>query len=275
MPVDVYTTEECMPPTASSVPGLVAGIGVSQNLSNAKVPADAPRGANFVVPPVQNWAKAISQAQAPADDMTDSAGRPSTTRGTMATPHTPNGAASTRSVAAEVPRSAGAEEPGQYQGTYLQGKKHGNGKLRLASGEYQGDFAFDQKHGVGVLLWDDGRRYEGEFRSGLFHGVGSMTWPDGRTYYGNYVEDRKHGQGVFNWPDGRCYDGQWSSGKRHGIGTYTNAKGGTRVGVWDADRPLRWELDNSNSARSHTSEADSVPRIAGEALSEATPRSFV
>mmetsp|Transcript_99496 Transcript_99496/g.276885 ORF Transcript_99496/g.276885 Transcript_99496/m.276885 type:complete len:288 (+) Transcript_99496:127-990(+) len=128
-----------------------------------------------------------------------------------------------------------------YEGTYLGGKKHGCGILRMKACTYTGDFWHDVKHGRATLKWDDGRQYCGQFKNGRFHGSAVMTWPDGRKYDGQYAENQKHGQGTFTWQDGRCYEGQWVAGKRHGIGTYTNAKGVTRRGVWQMDRPLQWD----------------------------------
>uniref|UniRef100_A0A7S1AMF6 MORN repeat-containing protein 5 n=1 Tax=Noctiluca scintillans TaxID=2966 RepID=A0A7S1AMF6_NOCSC len=134
-----------------------------------------------------------------------------------------------------------------YEGTLLGSSKHGVGLLRMDGCTYEGDFRNDLKHGVGVLTWDDGRQYHGQFQFGKFHGNAIMTWPDGRRYCGQYVEDRKQGEGTFSWQDGRRYQGQWVTGKRDGIGVYTNAKGITRTGLWQMDRPLSWEAQQTGT----------------------------
>lgn len=145
-----------------------------------------------------------------------------------------------------------------YEGARLNGLKHGDGHSRMNGSSYDGEFFEDRKQGVGELTWDDGRQYRGQFENGKFHGAASMSWPDGRTYAGEYADDRKHGEGTFSWHDGRRYQGQWVMGKRHGIGVYTNAKLVTRTGIWEMDRPLRWESFPATSwAQSqHSDDAD-------------------
>jgi len=144
-----------------------------------------------------------------------------------------------------------------YEGARLNGLKHGYGHLRTDGSSYDGEFFEDEKHGVGEMTWDDGRRYRGHFKNGKFHGAAVVSWSDGRMYAGEYADDRKHGEGTFSWHDGRRYQGQWVMGKRHGIGVYTNAKLVTRTGIWEMDRPLRWETFPVNPwAQSRAQDSD-------------------
>lgn len=215
-------------------------------------------GSNSQVPPLSNlkWLRQSDGTSAKHDAAKESARFDEVTPRTDVTP-----CASPRD-SPRPPDERRSDTPGpaetSYEGTRLNGLKHGDGRLQMTGSSYDGEFFNDRKHGDGELTWDDGRQFRGQFEGGKFHGAARMSWPDGRSYAGEYADDRKHGEGTFSWQDGRRYQGQWVMGKRHGIGIYTNAKLVTRTGIWEMDRPLRWEafaaspLQNSQ----HSSDAD-------------------
>ncbi|XP_062036836.1 radial spoke head 10 homolog B2-like [Lepus europaeus] len=54
----------------------------------------------------------------------------------------------------------------EYVGQFVDGRRHGHGKLYYASGAmYEGEWVCDRKHGVGRLTFKNGRVYEGLFHS--------------------------------------------------------------------------------------------------------------
>ena len=52
----------------------------------------------------------------------------------------------------------------KYEGNFVRGQKHGEGKETLEDGEvYQGEFRYGKRHGQGQLWETDGDHYEGKF----------------------------------------------------------------------------------------------------------------
>ena len=130
-----------------------------------------------------------------------------------------------------------------YEGQYLNGKKHGFGVLQTPEGyEYEGTFENNKYEGKGRLIlseneyyiggWKDGKRkgqgkylngegllYEGEWDNDTQTGVGQEVWANGTVYEGMFYEGVKNSQGKFVWADGSVYEGMWAEGMRNGIGT--------------------------------------------------------
>ncbi|CAE8699201.1 unnamed protein product, partial [Polarella glacialis] len=145
----------------------------------------------------------------------------------------------------------------KYEGCWVQGKRHGEGRLAYdAAGEsyYHGQWEDGCKHGHGRQVWPSKNRYEGQWRFGRMSGQGTMTWCDGaiqEQYVGNWEDDHPQGAGSHTWhapdpsrPDvdgklmpsqqmNNSYDGQWNDGVRHGTGTFSYASGANYFGQWD------------------------------------------
>jgi hypothetical protein len=74
------------------------------------------------------------------------------------------------------------EPTGTYTGTFLKGKKHGEGTyLFLNKIKYQGEYVQGVKQGKGKVSFadTDAAIYEGEFKNGLPHGKGVKYEEDG------------------------------------------------------------------------------------------------
>lgn len=69
----------------------------------------------------------------------------------------------------------GKEPVVKFEGTYLDGRRHGIGKLWLPNGE----------------------TYHGEWQADKFHGVGTYRYKNGDIYSGHWARGVKQGEGVF------------------------------------------------------------------------------
>ena len=88
--------------------------------------------------------------------------------------------------------------------------------------QYQGEWLNGKKHGHGVLIMRDGSSFVGQFKDGEINGKGKKVTEDGTTYDGEWLQGEKHGFGEIQY--GRrnvkelYYKGNWSLGVRHGQG---------------------------------------------------------
>ena len=125
-----------------------------------------------------------------------------------------------------------------YDGSWLGGKRHGQGNLKWRNGAwYQGNWEDDLLHGVGVLVLPSGLRYEGEFRNNQFEGQGVLEYTNGKRFEGLWKENRHEGYGKLTYSpeDSRKrkeYVGQWRKGKRHGHGCMVWTNGAMYEGSW-------------------------------------------
>jgi hypothetical protein len=68
------------------------------------------------------------------------------------------------------------ENGDRYVGSWKDMKRHGIGRLMLASGNtYEGEFRDDEMTGVGVYTWKNGAKYSGEFVNGVSRRVGKSS----------------------------------------------------------------------------------------------------
>ena len=75
------------------------------------------------------------------------------------------------------------EDGGVYEGTFRNGRQHGQGSYTLPSGyRYEGDWVDGQIVGQGRATYPNGSTYEGHFDAGKPHGKGKITYADGGTY---------------------------------------------------------------------------------------------
>eukprot|EP00602_Paraphysomonas_sp_CaronLab_P005736 CAMPEP_0185032330 /NCGR_PEP_ID=MMETSP1103-20130426/20305_1 /TAXON_ID=36769 /ORGANISM="Paraphysomonas bandaiensis, Strain Caron Lab Isolate" /LENGTH=561 /DNA_ID=CAMNT_0027568181 /DNA_START=326 /DNA_END=2011 /DNA_ORIENTATION=+ len=75
----------------------------------------------------------------------------------------------------------------QYEGQWLQGRKHGFGRQIYADETvYTGQYANGFEHGHGTRTYTDGSSFEGRFRFGRRDGPGVLTRPNGTIQKGNF-----------------------------------------------------------------------------------------
>ena len=125
----------------------------------------------------------------------------------------------------------------KYEGEFLNGIRHGKGKLILSEACYEGDFSNNMMHGKGKYTWDSGQFYEGDFVNGNFQGEGIMTFPDGDFKQGIWADDQfVSGIVKITLDDNRFYEGEWVDGERNGKGITTYTNGDFRQGIWADDK---------------------------------------
>jgi hypothetical protein len=133
-----------------------------------------------------------------------------------------------------------------YQGQWLDGKKHGRGRLSFSDGGYyEGDFEQGEINGQGSQRWPDGAVYTGQFINGERHGEGRIDRSDGSTYSGTWQRNKYSGKGELTLPNGDCYIGELSNHKFHGKGVLTQPKADRRyeglfqTGLFEGEGELR------------------------------------
>jgi hypothetical protein len=131
-----------------------------------------------------------------------------------------------------------------YEGTFLNGERHGSGLCTKLSGEgkfigsflhdcyeegtlitststYVGLFSGGVFHGLGKLVLSDDSIYEGMFEGGVFAGQGKFINSVGDQYEGGFRNGMKHGHGKITYKDGSTYIGDWNQDRKDGVGKHT------------------------------------------------------
>lgn len=88
--------------------------------------------------------------------------------------------------------------------------KHGKGKWRkkpqeedkVLCNQFEGHYVQDKKHGYGIFTWESGNKYIGNYHLDERQGYGAMEWTDGSIFRGHWVAGVQHGVGVMIFPDG-------------------------------------------------------------------------
>jgi hypothetical protein len=140
----------------------------------------------------------------------------------------------------------------EYEGSFLNKKRHGRGQLRFVTTgeEYTGEFDDDRIHGQGVYKFRDGSVYTGYFQHNMKHGNGEMRYSNGDIYVGFWRYGKRHGKGIAKYSRGieydimrggkvkfgACYDGEWENDKRHGKGIYRFSNGDVFKGTFKYGR---------------------------------------
>jgi len=89
------------------------------------------------------------------------------------------------------------EDGGVYEGTFLNGRQHGQGSYRLPNGyEYRGEWFEGEIRGDGTATFPNGSVYEGQFARGKPEGVGRITFADGGSYEGEWEDGKITGRGI-------------------------------------------------------------------------------
>jgi len=132
----------------------------------------------------------------------------------------------------------GPNRGNSYEGTLLDGERHGRGVLKLRTGDrYVGGWFHNQKHGWGIRTCADGTVYNGDYESGVRHGCGILTISNGEKYEGQWRKGKKHGYGIYTWRDGSTYQGNWKDDLKHGFGVMIDASRKIRMeGFFERDR---------------------------------------
>ena len=115
-----------------------------------------------------------------------------------------------------------------FIGTIENERRNGYGSLddREHKFKYIGDFVNGLRHGNGKIVYDCGKVYEGEWENDKKTGYGTITFQNKNTYTGMFLRDKKHGKGKYMWADGKeWYDGNWEKDRMNGYGTYQYANG--------------------------------------------------
>eukprot|EP00899_Mesostigma_viride_P020250 jgi/Mesvir1/28226/Mv04775-RA.1 len=114
-----------------------------------------------------------------------------------------------------VPGLSPAEPPRLlYVGTWVEGKKEGNGIFHYKNGEvYSGGVFNNERHGHGAMLYTNLDVYSGNWDKGVKTGDGSICYKNGDIFIGHFHKDRKDGLGVYySLARRRKQSGEWVAG---------------------------------------------------------------
>lgn len=131
-----------------------------------------------------------------------------------------------------------------YQGGFLNGKKHGLGRLITALGKiYEGYWRRGKKSGFGVFQ-SEAEFYCGDWELGLYHGKGILENEKGQ-YDGRFLYGICDGKGTLRFKDGKMFTGDFENGVPHGYG---DLKFGSTLesGHWKAGVQIRYETAATN-----------------------------
>ncbi|OMJ70756.1 hypothetical protein SteCoe_31205 [Stentor coeruleus] len=126
-----------------------------------------------------------------------------------------------------------------YQGGFLNGKKHGLGRLITALGKiYEGYWRRGKKSGFGVFQ-SEVEFYCGDWELGLYHGKGILENEKGQ-YDGRFIYGVCEGKGTLRFKDGKIFTGDFENGVPHGYG---DLKFGSTLesGHWKSGVQIRYE----------------------------------
>ncbi|OMJ76580.1 hypothetical protein SteCoe_24026 [Stentor coeruleus] len=126
-----------------------------------------------------------------------------------------------------------------YQGGFLNGKKHGLGRLITALGKiYEGYWRRGKKSGFGVFQ-SETEFYCGDWELGLYHGKGILENEKGQ-YDGRFIYNICEGKGTLRFKDGKVFTGDFANGVPHGYG---DLKFGSTLesGHWKLGVQIRYE----------------------------------
>lgn len=119
-----------------------------------------------------------------------------------------------------------------YEGEFLNGKRHGNGKYKYSNGDiYKGEFKDGSFTGNGEYYFaKTGDRFNGNFKNGKFCGNGTIFFSDGAIYDGMARNGQPHGYGELTFINGDSYKGLYEKGQRSIFGRYNFANGDWIIG---------------------------------------------
>lgn len=122
---------------------------------------------------------------------------------------------------------------GRYEGEFLYGMRHGQGKHNFRGEVYEGEWKWDQRHGSGTLKLPDGSTIHGAWQGGKPSGFVAITDAKGTVVYeGEFKDGKRHGLGRQVFESGDIYDGGWKCGRLHERGIYYFTNGDKLMGMW-------------------------------------------
>jgi hypothetical protein len=99
-----------------------------------------------------------------------------------------------------------------YIGDFVDGKRHGQGKLTLLNGTYyEGGWVNDGLEGKAKYV-SATQSYEGDYVNGMEHGIGKSTASDGEVYIGEFYNGKATGKERLITANGDIYEGEWKDG---------------------------------------------------------------
>jgi hypothetical protein len=89
-----------------------------------------------------------------------------------------------------------------------------DGTLREPTGNYTGSFLRGKKHGEGTYIYSNNLKYEGEYREGVKHGKGRVSFADKLSviYEGEFSSGLPDGRGVKYEEDGSSHSALFKQG---------------------------------------------------------------
>lgn len=118
-----------------------------------------------------------------------------------------------------------------YKGQWKEGKREGNGVLKLCSTEkYSGIFNKGLFHDFGTLQGQN-LAYKGFFRKDQLHGFGKISYGNGSFFEGKFNKC-EFVNGLLKWTDGKAYQGEFLHGEYSGKGKLTTSYGEISEGMW-------------------------------------------
>lgn len=103
---------------------------------------------------------------------------------------------------------------------------------------YEGAYVDGIKHGIGKMTFPNGDTYHGEWKDDKMHGDGSFMYANGDIFSGTFVRGIRAGKGTYecasdksllvgNWADNVITDGKWLF-----------KDGGSYVGRFEGGKPI-------------------------------------
>lgn len=126
----------------------------------------------------------------------------------------------------------------KYEGEWKNDKQNGFGSEKWSESSnvaYQGTFLNGLKHGIGILELEDGSVYEGEFEDNLISGHGILKYKDKKVYFGSWKQNMMNGIGILSWEDGKHFEGTFIKDSKEGFGTYW-CGGKIYLGIWQNNK---------------------------------------
>jgi len=124
-----------------------------------------------------------------------------------------------------------------YQGQWLYNRWHGKGKLIFANGDvYEGKFEAGNITGSGTFAYKNGEKYTGHLVDGIYNGIGEKYFKNGNIYKGDWVDNLISGKGEMKYANGDIYTGYWFEGKKNDIGKYTSKTNDSYSGQWSLNK---------------------------------------
>ncbi len=152
--------------------------------------------------------------------------------------YNPNHQEVTKLVYYDLPESGFAkrklENGDVYEGNWLNGKYHGEGKISYTNGnKFEGQF-FEGNRKYGLFIWLSGSSYFGEFVNNQATGKTRFTWANGDYYIGEYLNWKLTGFGTLYFKTSQSiYEGNWLDSKLNGKGKITKKNGYYKEGLFN------------------------------------------